>query len=351
VSNRCELVCASTTARPNTREVNIHWKLDMMAELGVSPHNMSACSPLVVGDRVFVVTSNGVDEDHITLPAPDAPSFIAVNRWTGKLIWKDNSPGKKIMHGQWSNPAYANVNGQGMVIFPGGDGWLRGFEPATGKLLWSFDANPKDSKYELGGKGTRSDFLATPVVVGNRCYIGTGQDPEHYEGVGHLWCIDLTRRGDISPDLVTDDSKFPPKTKPNPNSGAVWHYGGPVPLADQARVNRDYYFGRTLSTVAVHDGLVYASELAGYLHCLDAQSGQHYWTHDLRAAVWGSPYWVDGKVFLCSEDGDVFIFEHGKLKQEPKRIEMDQPIRSTPIVVDGVLYVMTETHLYAIAAK
>ena len=89
------------------------------------------------------------------------------------------------MHGQWSNAAYAIVNGKPQIIFPGGDGWLRSFDPQTGKLIWKFDSNPKDAKYELGGKGTRSDFIATPVIVGDRCYIGIGQDPEHYEGIGH----------------------------------------------------------------------------------------------------------------------------------------------------------------------
>jgi outer membrane protein assembly factor BamB len=351
VSNRGELVCVSAEPRGVAPEGSIFWKLDMPTELGVRPHNMSSCSPLIVGDRLFVVTSNGVDSTHTFVPAPDAPSFLAVNRWTGKVLWKDSSPGKNILHGQWSNPAYAEAGGRDLVIFPGGDGWLYGFNPGNGKLLWKFDANPKDSEYHAGGKGTRSDFLATPVVVGDRCYISTGQDPEHYEGVGHLWCIDITRTGDISPELALDGKVPSTKTKANPNSGVVWHYGGPVKKEDAARLGRDYYFGRTLSTVAVQDGLVYAAELAGYLHCLDARTGEHYWVHDLKAAVWGSPYWVDGKVYMTTEDGDVWIFKHGRVKAEPRKIEMEQPIRSTPTVVEGVLYLMTESNLYAIASK
>ena len=57
----------------------------MMGELGVFPHNLSVCSPLVVGDLVFVVTANGVDEKHIDIPRPQAPSFIAVNKKTGEV--------------------------------------------------------------------------------------------------------------------------------------------------------------------------------------------------------------------------------------------------------------------------
>src|SRR5207253_6331916 len=70
------------------------------------------------------------------------------------------------------------------------DLWIRAVDPANGKLLWKFDCNPKDAEYELAGRGTRSDFIATPVIYKNRVYIGVGQDPEHNPGVGHLWCIE-----------------------------------------------------------------------------------------------------------------------------------------------------------------
>jgi outer membrane protein assembly factor BamB len=345
-SNRCEVVCAEMATG------KIVWTLDMMKELNVFPHNMTAASPVVVGDIVFLVTANGVDEGHVNIPSPQAPSFLAVDKKTGKVKWKDASPGKFIMHGQWSNPTYAvAANGKPQIIFPGGDGWLYSFEPDTGKLIWKFDANPKDSKYELGGRGTKSDFIATPVAIGDKLIIGTGQDPEHYEGIGHLWCIDINKTGDVSPELVVDAKANPVKTKPNPNSAAIWHYGGPTTKEDRDRLQRDYYFGRTMSTVSVHDGLVYAGELAGYVHCLDFKTGKVNWVFDLKAAVWGSTYWVDNKVYIATEEGDVWVFPHGKAKPEGKRIEIGQPVRSTPVAVNGVLYVMSESHLYAIANK
>src|SRR4029077_9316844 len=109
------------------------------------------CSPLAVGDTLFLITSNGVDEAHKDIPRPDAPSFIAVNKKEGTVRWKTNLPsanllkpganvkslidrGLVLMHGQWSNPAFAVVDGQPQVIFPGGDGWLYAFEPDKGEL-------------------------------------------------------------------------------------------------------------------------------------------------------------------------------------------------------------------------
>lgn len=350
VSNRCELVCADTEGFIDGKndgiqdekyagptDADLIWRLDMIKDLHVFPHNLSVCSPMIVGDILYVVTANGVDEGHINIPSPKAPSFIAVDKNSGKPLWTSNLPGDKIMHGQWSNPVFAEANGKPQVIFPGGDGWLYGLDPKSGEVIWKFDGNPKNSVYKLGGRGTRSDFLGTPVVYDNKVYIGVGQDPEHDEGVGHLWCVDITKKGDVSP--VNDN--FDPAAPENKNSALVWHYGGPAPEGS----DRNYVFGRTLSTCAVHDGLVYAAELAGYVHCLDAKTGKKYWDHNMEAATWSSPYWVDNKIYIGNDDGKIFIYKHGKQKQEPTVIDMNcKYVRwSTPAAVDGVLYLITET--------
>jgi len=362
-------------------DADIIWSYDMVNELKVFPHNMASCSPLVVADLVFVSTSNGVDESHVKVPSPDAPDLIALNKKTGALVWTSNPRMGAIMHGQWSSPAYGVIAGVPQLIFGAGDGWIFGLKPETGEPLWEFDANPKGATYELGGKSTRSDFIGTPVVYREKIFIGTGQDPEHFEGVGHFWCIDPAgKKGDISPDLVVDDSVDPPKTKPNPNSGAVWHYGG---METRKHAKRDFVFGRTMSTACIVDDIIYIPELAGYFHCIDARTGKFYWQADLKSALWGSAFYADGKVYVGNEDGDLFVFRHEKNptvldeveeaakaadeKSAKKRlkevrdviakryriakIEFEEPIRRTPIVANGVLYVMTEQSLFAIRKK
>jgi outer membrane protein assembly factor BamB len=341
VSNRCELVCAATGG-DGKEGARILWRLDMIKDLKVFPRNLANCSPLVAGDLVFVITGNGMDETH-TLPSPEAPSFIAVHKKTGTLAWKSSLPGKNILDGQWSNPAYAVVNGKPQVIFPGGDGWLYGLEPKTGELIWKFDCNPKSSKYKPGGGGARNYILATPAVYDNKVYVGVGRDPGNEgAGAGNFWCVDITKTGDLSP--VGDN--FDPKAAVNKKSGLVWHYGGPAKDAD-----RDYLFGRTLSTCAVHDGLVYVADLDSFVYCFDARTGEKYWEEDLKSAIWGSPLWVDGKVYLGSDDGMVTIFAAGKVKKQVGKVDMDEPVQSTPVVANGVLYVMTRSHLYAIGKK
>lgn len=200
---------------PPLDEADVVWSFDMMKELGVSQHNMATCAPTIRGDILFICTSNGVAEDHRTIPAPKAPSFLALDKRTGKVLWTDNSPGTNILHGQWSCPAVGEFDGVPQVIFGGGDGWLYSFradrwEGGKPELLWKFDANPKDSEWILGGRGTRNELIAVPVIYAGRIYAAVGQDPEHGEGVGHLWCIDPTKRGDVSPTLVLDGNSKEP---------------------------------------------------------------------------------------------------------------------------------------------
>jgi outer membrane protein assembly factor BamB len=149
--------------------------------------------------------------------------------------------------------------------------------------------------------------------------------------------------------LVEDAKATPIKTKPNPNSAVVWHYGGATTPEDQAKLGRDYYFGRTMSTVAVQDGILYAGELAGYLHCLDFKTGKPHWVYDLKSAVWGSPYLVDNKVFIGTDDGEVWVFPHGAKLVEPKKMAMHKAVQMAPVVTNGTLYILAQSHLYAIA--
>ena len=198
-------------------EADVVWTFDMMKQLGVRQHNLSTCTITAWNDTIFVCTSNGVDESHHNIPAPEAPSFIAMNKHTGKLLWTDNSPGENILHGQWSAPAVGVLGGVPQVIFCGGDGWVYSFradrwrKDRSPELLWRFDANPKESEWILGGRGTRNNLVAIPVIHEELVYVVVGQDPEHGEGTGHLWCIDPTKRGDVSPELVFDsDGKLVP---------------------------------------------------------------------------------------------------------------------------------------------
>jgi outer membrane protein assembly factor BamB len=295
-------------------DADVIWSFDMMEEVGSYPHNMSNSSPVVHGDLLFVSTSNGQDESHVNVPSPKAPAIIALNKNTGKLVWEDNSVGERILHGQWSTPTVGRVGGVVQVVSAQGDGWVRGYEAESGKKLWEFDTNPKDSVWPR----TRNEIIGTPVIYDDKVYIGNGQDPEHGEGVGHFYAIDPTKRGDIT------------------KSGLIFHF-------DKIR--------RSVSTAAIADGLIYISDFSGFLHCLDAKTGQEYWVHDVLAAVWGSPIVIDGRVYLGDEDGDVVVLQAGKQMKVLHEMNMGSAVYATPVPANGTLYLNNRTKLFALAAK
>ena len=82
-----------------------------------------------------------------------------------------------------------------------------------------------------------------------------------------------------------------------------------------------------MSTACVLDGLVYISELHGYLHCLDAATGEPQWQYDTKASIWGSPYYADGKVFLAVDSGDMYVFKH---QPKPKRYDAVEAAKDAP---------------------
>ena len=296
------------------KDADVLWRFDMMEEVGAFPHNMSNASPVSHGDLIFVNTSNGQDESHVNVPSPKAPAIIAINKTTGKLAWEDNPVEDRILHGQWSSPAVATIEDTVQVIVGQGDGWVRGNNAVTGERLWEFDTNPKDSVWPK----TRNEVISTPVIHDGIVYIANGQDPEHGEGVGHLYAIDPTKRGDIT------------------TTGLVWHY-------DKIR--------RSISTAAVHEGVVYYADFSGFLHALDAKTGQVFWTHDMFAAVWGSPLVVEGRIYLGDEDGDITILQAGRELKVIGEMNMGSSVYATPVPANGALFISGRNQLFALSVK
>lgn len=378
VTSRGEVVCLDTEGfldgendgpfnkepNENKDEADVVWRLDMMAQLNVSQHNMCSCSVTAVGNKLFVNTSNGVDDSHLTVPEEKAPSFICIDKNTGEVLWTDNTPGGNILHGQWSSPAYGVFNGQEQVIFGGGDGWMYSFDPngdnGKSKMLWKFDCNPKDSVYRLNG-ATRNHIIATPVVYDGLIYVAVGEDPEHGEGNGHLWAIDPNKRGDVSPTLVYNSSNpnvvIPHKRKQaldaaagdlerdNPNSAAVWHYVGSNPKEFETTMHR------TCGTVAIKNNILVIADFSGLVHCLDSKTGEPHWTYDMLAASWASPLIADNKIFIGDEDGDIAIFELAKEQKQIAEINLGSALYTTPVAANDKIFIANRNRLFAIGEK
>jgi len=309
---------------------DILWRFDLIEKLRVVPHDVCGSSPTQYGDCVYFCTSNGQDHRHAKMVNPDAPSLIAIEKATGRLVATDDEPiSANTFHGQWSSPVAAEFDGRPMIVFGGGDGILYAFEPVDastagdkpGKLktIWKRDCCPADYRMRDGRplpySGWRSkspdgpsEIISTPAVHNGRVYVPIGQSPVHGPGKGMLSCIDGAT-GDV-----------------------VWQ-------------NREV--GRTLSEPAIHDGLLYVPDYSGQLHCIDAETGKTVWQHDVGRVWCASATVADGRVFLGTERNVFWTLKAGREKE----VLGKGRLRSMPITMavgEGTYYLPTQRRLFAL---
>jgi outer membrane protein assembly factor BamB len=298
---------------------DIVWELDMCARLGVFPHEASNSEVLPVGDLLMVSTSNGQNEGHTRVPSPRAPSLIALDKHSGDVVWRAIGPGDQVLHGQWSSPVAANVNGRMQVLFGGGDGWLRAYDAASGHEVWRFDGNPKDARWRpRPGVLSRSSIIASPVFADGRVFVAMGQDPLHGNGPSLIHAISPNGQGDVT------------------KSRLLW-------------TSREV--GRVVGTPIAKDGLLFVGDVGGTIHCLDAATGAHLWKHETNEAIWGCLLLAGDRLYVGNVEGSMTVLRAGRRKELLAQIEMDAPLYSRPALVGDALYLATANRLYLIEAK
>jgi len=298
---------------------DIVWELDMCGRLGVFPHEATRSDVLPVGDLLIVSTSNGLNEGHTRVPSPRAPSLIAVDKHSGEVVWRAIGAGAHVLHGQWSSPVAANVNGRMQVLFGGGDGWLRSYDAASGHEIWRFDGNPKDARWlPRPGVFSRSFIVASPVFAGGRVFVAMGQSPEHGNAPSLVHAISPSGQGDVTA------------------SRLLW-------------TSREV--GRVVATPIEKDGLLYVGDVGGIVYCLDAATGALVWKHDTYGAIWGSFLLAGDRLYVGNEDGTMTILRTGRRKELLGQIEMDGALYSLPSLVGDALWLTTSKRLYLIATK
>lgn len=325
-------------------DADILWKRDLVEELGVCPHDVASCSLLIDGRFVYTETSNGVDRPHDKCLRPEAPSFICLDAETGRLLAADDEKmGRRMWHCLWAPPSMGLVNGKKLVFFGGADGYCYAFEALTQvpeqtvtfKKVWQYDCNPPHYRlrngqpipYYEGDKRKSystnkddgkflgpSEVISTPVFYQNRLYVTIGQDPMHGRGRGLLHCIDATQSGDIT------------------HSGCIWSYDD---------------LERTISSVAIADGLLYAVDLPGRVHCLDLATGKLRWVFELKGETWGTPLVADGKLFIGTKK-KFFVLATGPKPGKLAEISLGSPSYGTPVAANGTVYVASQRRLWAV---
>lgn len=366
VDQNCVVQCLDVHGQPPTAgaeagEAKVIWTFDMYADKAVRCRPSDACngSPLIDGNLLYVPTSNGVDRIvHVPIEedaarrcfAPDAPTLIVLDKRTGRFLAKDAAPtAANMLHGQWSSPSMGTVQGRKLVFLGGGDGNCYAFEalagvpqdPVTLKTAWWVDCNPPEYRsfggmdmikhYTLGDRRRSdtinkpndgsfvgmSEIIATPVFHNGRVYVAIGRDPDHGRGRGALLCLDANQTGDST------------------KTGKIWTYQG---------------LDRSLSTASISEGLIYVADVAGRLHCLDAETGKLHWVYESHSRTIASTLVADEKIYLPTEK-HLDILAAGTERKLLSQIDLGAPSWVTPVAANGTLYIASRNRLWAVKQR
>jgi outer membrane protein assembly factor BamB len=311
---------------------DIVWMFCLSSGAGIWSHDAAHSSILIRGPHLYLNTGTGVDHTHRHIRRPDAPSLVVLDKATGRLLARDREGiAPNIFHSTWAPPALARIGGRDLILFNAGNGITYAFEPLptdatpdevrTLKKVWEFDFDPEAPKtdvhrFHLNKAEGPSNFYGAPVYHDGLMYAAGGGDL--WWGKNAAWLKAFA----------------PPPASDGPSATLAWSY--PVER-------------HTFSTLAVHAGLVYVTDCSQNLHCVDAKTGAAVWRHELRGETWASPFVADGKVYVGTRRGFLHVLAAGREKRELAEVALRAPISATTVAANGVLYVATMTHLYAVA--
>jgi outer membrane protein assembly factor BamB len=312
-------------------DADVIWCYDIPHEIGLFPHDSTHVSVLIHGQFLYLNTNSGLKGSHQELRRPDAPSLIVLDKATGRLVAQDNEHiGPRIFHSTWSSPALANVNGRTLIFFCGGDGVVYAFEPLGAlppagtveklRRVWRFDCDPTAPKenvheYIRNRQESPSNIKSMPVFYQNRIYVTVGGDIWWGKEKAWLKCIDATGAGDIT------------------DTGQLWSY--PVEM-------------HCCSTPAIWQGLAFVADCGRNVHCVDAETGKPYWTHETNGEIWASTLVADDKVYVGTRRRDFLIMAAGRDKKVLCQVKLDSPIAGSAVAANGVVYIPTMKTLYAV---
>jgi outer membrane protein assembly factor BamB len=277
---------------------NLQWKRDL-GRIDAGAYDApdyewgTASSPIIYNDLVIVQCDQQKN------------SFVAALRLKdGELVWKterDELP-------SWATPTVYPGDGNGRTeLVTNAPKFIRGYDPLTGKELWRL--------------GRSSNITApTPIFDRDLIVVMSGRRPN-----APIFVLKAGARGDITlPEGATS--------------------GGSV-LWTRERA------GSYMPTPLIYRGHLYVIKNQGILNCYDLRSGEMKYEERIPHAGSGfsaSPVAADGKIYLSSEDSDIFVVRAGPKFELLGKNPMGQWLMATPAVSEGVLYVRGVTDLFAI---
>ena len=262
----------------------------------VSQHGCGI-SPIIYKDKV-ILGNDQDDQKFVKESTRSGESFIvAVNARTGKTVWQ--TPRRSAVVAYSTPCVYESKNGQPALIFNSQAHGISALDPETGKVLWEYDQ-------AFDKRTVSSPLIAGELILGS---CGSG-------GGGNF--VTAVRAGDPARAL-----------KPE--------------LAYQMKKSAPY-----VTTGLVVGGLVWLWSDSGILTCLQASTGDIRYQERVGGDFFGSPIWVDGRLFCVSTTGELVVVEASDKFNVLHRYPLNELCHSTPAVAGGRLFVRTEKHLWSI---
>ncbi len=244
-----------------------------------------------------------IHEDRIIIQCDvQKNSFLAaLNVEDGSEIWR--TPREDVP--TWGTPAIS-VSGGKLQIIVNGFRHIGGYDFKTGKELWRM-------------RGGGDIPVPTPVVSENMVFITNAHGK-----MSPIYAIRLGATGDIS--LQEDQTS---------NDHIAWS------------VSRE---GAYMATPIVYREHLYNSRWNGVLSCYGARQGNRFYQERLGAGAFtASPVAGDGKIFVASEDGDVYVVKAGPEYQLLEKNSLGDVCLASPAISEGMLLFRTQNSLIAIA--
>ena len=275
------------------------WSRDIQKDYGDFGLNWGyASSPLLYEDALYVQVLHGMKTD--------APSYVLrLDRKTGKTVWKVDRPtdAQKESPDSYSTPGLLRYGKNTELVITGGD-CVTGHDLATGKELWRANGlNPDNNPFYR--------IVASPVIFGDTIYVPTRVKP--------LLALRAGGRGDITKSHVLWSTENGPDV--------------PSPVTDGK-----YFY-------VVND--------KGIMYCLDAKTGvEIYGQQRLKPGTYSaSPVLADGKIYVTNEDGLTTVIKAGPKFEVLAENALNDYCLSSPAISEGVIYIRTTSHLFAIGSK
>ncbi len=233
-------------------------------------------------------------------------SFIAAfDVATGAPVWR--TPREEIP--SWSTPAIFESEGHAELVTQATT-FTRGYDPATGKELWRLAGNSEIA-------------IPTPIVGPGLVIVTNG-----YRGVQPIFAIKPGATGNIT--LTGDQTK---------NDFIAWSTkrGGPY-----------------IPTPVIYGAHLYVLANNGVLATYDVKTGERVYQERLGGtggSFSASPVAADGKIYLLSEDGDVFVVKAGPKYELLATNPMGEALMASPAISSGVLFIRGLRDMFAIGQK